>query len=227
MITTILKKKRNGLRLTIVRLFVYIYLIIMENKNSTIETQPSLVFLGSYVTPAQMPRAEKGEVCVMGRSNSGKSSLIAALSKNPSLVKTSSKPGSTRTLNLYVWENLYITDLPGYGYATASYGLRRQLSSQISTYLQERENLRGGFLLLDCKREPKEEEFYLARLFQEKRLPLLLLLTKSDRLNQAQASALQKRKKKWEDFFHLTIEVSARNRKNLMLLHRFLNSLGG
>lgn len=192
-----------------------------QNKNS--ENFPALTFIGSFVDSKKMPN-DRIEICMLGRSNSGKSTLIATLSKNPSLVKVSSKPGSTRTINIYGWQNLYLSDLPGYGYAQASRSLRQELSQQITNYLQHRENLAGGFLLLDCKREPKQEEFYLSELFRKRNLPLVLLLTKTDRLNQSQKAALKKRVALLQKDFHLVVEISAHKKNNLSVVFHFLNS---
>lgn len=194
------------------------------NQKINSENFPSLDFLGSYTSAVQMPN-DRGEVCLLGRSNSGKSTLISALAKNPSLVRTSSKPGSTRTVNLYAWQNLYLADLPGFGYAAASHSLRHSLSEQIFDYLKKKENLRAGFLLLDCKRKPQEEEFYISSLFKEKNLPLLLLLTKTDRLNQSEWASLRKKTAALQNDFHLVVEISARKKTNLKILFDFLASV--
>ena len=110
-------------------------------------------FLGSFVKIPDMP-GEFREICFMGRSNSGKSTLLSSFFQNPSIVKTSSKPGSTKTVNFYQLNNLYLADLPGYGYAKTSHSGRDELSKIIANYLENRTNIMCAFLLLDCLRNP-------------------------------------------------------------------------
>ncbi|MGB2111037.1 MAG: GTPase [Patescibacteria group bacterium] len=60
----------------------------------------------------------KKEVIFVGRSNVGKSSIMNALFEKKDLVKTSSRPGKTKTANIFTVANKYwLTDLPGYGFA--------------------------------------------------------------------------------------------------------------
>ncbi len=73
--------------------------------------------------PEQLPPALLPEVAMAGRSNVGKSSLINNLIQRRALARTSSQPGKTRTINYYlVNQELYLVDLPGYGFARVSKG---------------------------------------------------------------------------------------------------------
>ncbi|RME93687.1 MAG: YihA family ribosome biogenesis GTP-binding protein, partial [Candidatus Hydrogenedentota bacterium] len=77
----------------------------------------SAKFIGSFSAPNQMPIPNKPEFFFIGRSNSGKSSFLRALLKNPSIVKVSKNPGHTKTMNVFETDLCYFVDLPGYGYA--------------------------------------------------------------------------------------------------------------
>ena len=74
-------------------------------------------FFASYGTFKQIPKTERPEIAFSGRSNVGKSSLINKIMNRKSLARVSAMPGKTVTINFFSLENLYIVDLPGYGYA--------------------------------------------------------------------------------------------------------------
>ncbi|QMT98410.1 YihA family ribosome biogenesis GTP-binding protein [Mycoplasma tullyi] len=90
----------------------------------------------------------KKEVCLIGRSNVGKSTIINGLA-NTKIAKTSKTPGRTVTINFYEINNKRIVDLPGYGYARINKSQKDEISSFLTDYLNHRENLAGIFLILD------------------------------------------------------------------------------
>lgn len=78
-------------------------------------------FITSAQKLSQCPDFGLPEIALLGRSNVGKSSFINTLTNNSKLAKTSNKPGKTRLINLFNFDNNYIVaDLPGYGYAQVS-----------------------------------------------------------------------------------------------------------
>jgi len=188
------------------------------------EKLPTLQYISSYVRTEDMPD-DNAEICFLGRSNSGKSSLLARLGQNPSMVKTSRKPGHTKTINIFTYKNVYLADLPGYGYAKTSQKIRDSMSAMISHYIQNRSTLKAGFLLIDCKREPSQEEEFIATTFKERGLPLYLLLTKVDRLNQKEKSKLRKTMQSYQDKFFHTILVSSRSGENMDFLINYVASV--
>lgn len=194
--------------------------------NSDKEQLGEAEFIGSFADVETMP-SEYPEVCFIGRSNSGKSTLLSALIKNSSLVKISKQPGSTRTVNFFQKKNLYLADLPGYGYAKTNFANRDTLSQIINTYLSERQNIKTVFLLLDCYRDIQETEEYVISLMRKRNIPLVLILTKIDRLNQREMSELNKKiRDKYNNLFFLTFAISGRDRKNLGELLNYIKSLG-
>ena len=75
-------------------------------------------FIGSYIDFQQIPKFNLPEICFLGRSNVGKSSLINQLTKNKKLAKTSKTPGRTQSINLFlIYDKIMFVDLPGYGFA--------------------------------------------------------------------------------------------------------------
>lgn len=141
-------------------------------------------FVASYFSVEQIPDDERPQIAFAGRSNVGKSSLLNQLVGERKLAKVSSTPGKTRSLNFFsVYERFYFVDLPGYGYAKVSKAERETWGNLIETYLTESENLVGLVLLLDSRRELTEEDLTLADWLQKRKLPIVIALTKCDKIS--------------------------------------------
>ncbi len=127
------------------------------------------------------------EIAIVGRSNVGKSSLINHLLKRKDLARVSAIPGKTQTLNFFtVDQELALVDLPGYGFAKATEDLRKQWASAIDNYLKSRPTLKLILFLLDSRRTPTEEDCAFAKWATHHQLPILLVFTKADKLDENQ-----------------------------------------
>lgn len=141
-------------------------------------------FIKSAVTPSQYTDALLPEIAFVGRSNSGKSSLINALLNRKNLVKTSSNPGCTRLINFFlINDNLSFVDLPGYGYAKISKDIRKTWGKMIEDYLEKRVTLKAVVLIMDIRRLPSEDELSLMAWLAERGRPCIPVLTKADKLS--------------------------------------------
>ena len=124
------------------------------------------------------------EIAIVGRSNVGKSSLINHLLQNKHLAKTSSTPGKTQTVNFYlIDEQLILVDLPGYGYAQLAQTVKKQWAQTIDQYLKARSSLALVLFLMDIRRTPATEDLDFLQWALFYRKPVLILFTKSDKLN--------------------------------------------
>lgn len=84
------------------------------------------------------------QIAFIGRSNSGKSSVINALTNRKDLARTSAVPGFTQQINLFLINNsFYLVDLPGYGYAKVPLKKKEKIQSLINWY----------FFNSDCEQE--------------------------------------------------------------------------
>jgi GTP-binding protein len=102
------------------------------------------------------------------------------------LARTSKQPGKTRAANVYnVEERFYLVDLPGYGYARASKKERRGFGVLLREYLSARKALAGVVWLLDVRRDPSAEDREMAELLVERGVPVLVAITKGDKLGRA------------------------------------------
>lgn len=123
------------------------------------------------------------EIAVLGRSNVGKSSLLNDLFQTHNLVKTSSTPGKTRSLNFFnVDQKLIFVDLPGYGYAKTSLNFKKMWADTLQDYLLNREALKLFLLLLDIRHMPSVEDVQMYRWLDASNMPFLIVFTKVDKL---------------------------------------------
>ncbi len=128
----------------------------------------SSVFLKSAVRLDQCPQEDRPEVAFLGRSNSGKSSLINALTGRKTLAKVSSTPGKTRILNFFDFGPHYrLVEMPGYGFASRGGDEQRSWQRMIEDYLGGRQSLVGLVLIMDIRREMTEDEEMLMRYAQD------------------------------------------------------------
>lgn len=101
--------------------------------------------------PKDFPKALKGEVGFIGRSNVGKSSLLNAI-LGQKIAKTSSTPGKTRSLVFFkVNDSYHFVDFPGYGYAKSSKIERKKWGALINNYFSQNRPRRALFLLIDSR----------------------------------------------------------------------------
>lgn len=128
------------------------------------------------------------EICVVGRSNVGKSSFINKLTGRKKLAKASVTPGRTRLINLFDINDgkFVLTDLPGYGYAAASKEEKKSWAALIEGYLGGSEKLRHVFSLVDIRHEPTVLDVQMLKYLYAYRLPFTVIATKADKLSRAQ-----------------------------------------
>lgn len=154
-----------------------------------------LKFLTSAVNLQGCPEGTLPEIALVGRSNAGKSSLINGMS-NSRVAMVSSTPGKTRLLNFYQTEKYRLVDMPGYGFASRSGGEQRSWQKMIEPYLASRGNLVGLIIVMDIRRDWSEDEENLASWIAPRGLPLMVALTKADKLSRSEimkrVKALQK-----------------------------------
>jgi len=146
-------------------------------------------FITSAFELSQLLPDEGAEVAFAGRSNAGKSSAINCLTQQKNLCKTSKTPGRTQLINFFeVGTDKRLVDLPGYGFARVSKQLRNHWDQVLSTFLLQRQALRGLVIVVDIRRGISDLDQALMQMMDNS-LPLHILLTKSDKLGH---NAIQK-----------------------------------
>jgi GTP-binding protein len=145
------------------------------------------VYIKSAFNNSQLPAPEYPEIAFAGRSNVGKSSLINRLVNRHGLVKVSATPGKTQSLNYFlIGADLYLVDLPGYGYAKVPKKVLNDWQGMITSYLEKRESLCCVVVIVDLRHPPKEYDQDLVAWLQARAVPLLLVYTKSDKLSRSE-----------------------------------------
>jgi GTP-binding protein len=126
------------------------------------------------------------EVAFAGRSNVGKSSLVNALTGRKALARTSSSPGHTRQINFFDLGNeLFLVDLPGYGFAQVSRSMKETWQDLASAYLRGRPTLKRVCLLIDARHGVKEADRETMKNLDSAAVSYQLVLTKTDQLKAA------------------------------------------
>lgn len=148
-------------------------------------------FVKSSTSKEEKPQGRLPEVLICGRSNVGKSSLINALTNHTRLAYTSSKPGHTRLLNFFNIDNKFLlVDAPGYGYAKGGVDLDALFGEMMSSYIFDNKELKLILILLDSRRELTDNDKEIISLAKEENIPFVLVVTKTDKVNQSEKSKL-------------------------------------
>lgn len=136
---------------------------------------------------SKLPKNTKPEVAFAGKSNVGKSSLINAIMNRKSYARTSQSPGKTQTINYYnINDELYLVDLPGYGYAKAGKELVAGWGKLIEDYLYQSKVLKSVFLLIDIRHEPSENDKLMYDWVRSRGYEPVIIATKADKIKRSQ-----------------------------------------
>ncbi len=136
---------------------------------------------------SSLPDNAKPEVAFSGKSNVGKSSLINGLLNRKSLARTSSQPGKTQTINFYnVNHELYLVDLPGYGYAKVNQETKAKWGRMIENYLHNSRQLKAVFLLIDIRHAPSANDKDMYDWIVHQGYSPIIIATKLDKIKRSQ-----------------------------------------
>lgn len=154
----------------------------------------NVTFLLSAAHLTNLPPDFGSEVAFIGRSNVGKSSAINIIAGIKRLARVGKTPGVTQLINVFlIDQNKRLIDLPGFGYAKVPGAIQENWHKLVNGYLEQRQSLRGLFLLMDSRHPLGENDLELLNWAVESKLPLCILLTKADKLKRAEANAVLKK----------------------------------
>jgi GTP-binding protein len=139
-------------------------------------------FVKGVVAMDGLPPADRIEVCFAGRSNVGKSSLINALTGRKGLARASNTPGRTQEINFFTAGDIYVVDLPGYGFANAPVAVVEKWQRLLKQYLSGRQTLRRVFVLIDARHGAKAVDEEIMSLLDSAAVTFQVVMTKVDKL---------------------------------------------
>ena len=126
------------------------------------------------------------EICLAGRSNVGKSSLINALTGRKNIARASNTPGRTQEINYFnLGAEHYLVDLPGYGFAEAPVAVVAKWQRLLKAYLAGRQTLRRAFVLIDTRHGIKAVDEEILTLLDRSAVTFQVVMTKADKVRPA------------------------------------------
>ena len=150
-------------------------------------------FIISAPNKNSWPKDDLNEICFLGKSNVGKSSLLNTICNNSKMARVSSTPGCTKLLNFFeVDESYRIVDAPGYGYAKTSLLNDESFAKMMDEYIFERENVKLFVLLVDSRRELSNDDIDCLEMLKKTNKEVIVVGTKADKLNQSSKSKFTK-----------------------------------
>lgn len=136
-------------------------------------------------TAAQLPQPGRMEIAFVGRSNVGKSSLLNKLFGRKNLVKVSSKPGKTTTINFFAIENVDFVDLPGYGFAKVSGAEQDRWHKLMDGYFESERNIKLVVALIDIRHDASPLDVQMIEYLTSLGIPFAIAFTKADKLSRS------------------------------------------
>lgn len=145
-------------------------------------------FIKGIVGPDKALENSLPQVAFIGRSNVGKSSIINALTRQKNLARTSSFPGKTREINLFlINEAFYLIDLPGYGYAKLPKPMRQEIESLINWYFfLSAYQQKKVFLIIDANVGPTKDDLEILAALEEHQKNIIVIANKTDKIKRSE-----------------------------------------
>lgn len=154
-----------------------------ERKNPNLH---NVEFLRSAVKESDFPRDGLPQVVFAGKSNVGKSSVINKLLNRKNFARVSAQPGKTIHINYFVIDKqMYLVDLPGYGYARVSKAEQQRWGELMETYFAEG-LLTLGVQIVDIRHKPTRDDVTMADWFRASGQPWVVIANKLDKIKKSQ-----------------------------------------
>ena len=185
------------------------------------------VFEAAFGKSSQLPQSDLPEICIAGRSNVGKSSLINCLTGRKALARVSGKPGKTGTINFYKIDKFRLVDLPGYGYAKVSSDEKFRWGELMEGYFSQGRNIPLAIQLVDMRHTPSELDFSMMEMMQDMGMKFVVVMTKSDKLNKSEYNERMEKIKEELSFLNENVNVipfSSLKREGLEVLKNVIEN---
>lgn len=144
-------------------------------------------FIRSATKAEDFPRDRLPQTVFAGRSNVGKSSVINRLLNRKNFARVGSAPGKTTHINYFLIDKqLYLVDLPGYGYAEVSKKERDRWGRLIDSWFADTTLMTLGVLIVDSRHKPTADDCTMAAFFKGAGKPFVVVANKLDKLKKSE-----------------------------------------
>ena len=186
-----------------------------------------VTYLTAAEKPDQLPWETGREILCIGRSNSGKSSIINAVLQHK-IARTSRTPGRTQLVHFFQLKDGHcLIDCPGYGFAAVSQRVKAQWPTLLKACLK-RPSLVGILWIMDIRHPLQPVDLKIQADIMPSSCPIHIVLNKSDQLRfgaqKTAQLAVEKDIKAWHNPCKISVQTcSAKKRKDLESLQEKLS----
>lgn len=142
-------------------------------------------FVKSAAAAKDFIRDGRLQIAFAGRSNVGKSSVINRLLNRKNFARVGNTPGKTVHVNYFLVDNLWLVDLPGYGYAKVSQSEKERWAKLMESYFRSG-LITAGVLIVDARHAPSRDDVTMLQWFRSSDCPLVVVANKLDKVKKSQ-----------------------------------------
>jgi len=144
-------------------------------------------FVRSAVKAKDFPRDNLPQIAFAGRSNVGKSSVINRILNRKNFARVGAAPGKTTHINYFLIDNqMYLVDLPGYGYAKVSKEEKDRWGKLIEAWFADTTLMTLGVSIVDARHKPTANDCTMAEFFKNSGRPFVVVANKLDKLKKSE-----------------------------------------
>ena len=142
-------------------------------------------FVKSAAAAKDFIRDGRLQIAFAGRSNVGKSSVINRLLNRKNFARVGNTPGKTVHVNYFLVDNLWLVDLPGYGYAKVSQSEKERWAKLMESYFRSG-LITAGVLIVDARHAPSRDDVTMMEWFRSTGCPMAVVANKLDKVKKSQ-----------------------------------------
>ncbi len=145
-------------------------------------------FVKSAAAAKDFLRDGRTQIAFAGRSNVGKSSVINRLLNRKNFARVGNTPGKTVHVNYFLVDNVWLVDLPGYGYAKVSQSEKDRWAGLMESYFRSG-LISAGVLIVDARHAPTADDVTMLEWFRSTGCPMVVVANKLDKVKKSQRTA--------------------------------------
>ncbi len=145
-------------------------------------------FVKSAAAAKDFLRDGRTQIAFAGRSNVGKSSVINRLLNRKNFARVGNTPGKTVHVNYFLVDNVWLVDLPGYGYAKVSQSEKDRWAGLMESYFRSG-LISAGVLIVDARHAPTADDATMLEWFRSTGCPMVVVANKLDKVKKSQRTA--------------------------------------